>query len=186
MDHPGKLREIVLGLAAIGSALVALGVWIPADIDTGVVDVWRRTIRIGDAMLPSFAAAGMLLAGLVMLVRAIVLVPNGLHRVISPVFLVTSCLVMALGLTLMQVSGPLIVWLWFSGETPYRLLLDTAPWKYIGFVIGGSFMIFCFTALTSHRFSWNFVLLALVSTVLIALIYDLPFDNLLLPPNGDI
>lgn len=186
MKNPDKIREAFLGFGAICSALVVLLFWIPADIDTGVVDVWRRTVRIGDAMLPSFAATGMLCAGVVMLVRAFVLPAMGERRVMSLTFLVTSGLVLAIALLLMQLSGPAVVWLWFSGETPYRLLLDTAPWKYVGFVVGGSFMVFCFTSLTSHRLSWRFALLAVVSTLLIALVYDLPFDNLLLPPNGDI
>lgn len=186
MGQPGKIRDIGLGLGAICAALAALAVWIPADIDTGVIDVWRRTVRIGDAMLPTFAAAGMLLAGAVMLTRALVLRPSGEWRAMSPVFLLGSCLVLAIGLVLMQVSGPLLVWLWFSGETSYRLLLDTPPWKYTGFIAGGSFIVFCFTALTSHKLSWKFALLALAATVLIALVYDLPFDNLLLPPNGDV
>ena len=72
-----------------------------------------------------------------------------------------------------------------GGETPYRVLRATAPWKYLGFALGGTVMTFGLIALSQHRPSWRLAALAFVATLVIALLYDLPFDNLLLPPNGD-
>ena len=65
MTPRGHLRNLAVALTGCGFALLALAVWIPLDVDTGVIDVWRRNVRIGDAMLPVFSAAGMALAGAV-------------------------------------------------------------------------------------------------------------------------
>ena len=89
------------------------------------------------------------------------------------------------GLALMLLTGPILAWIVTGGETPYRVLRATAPWKYLGFALGGTVMTFGLIALSQHRPSWRLAALAFVATLVIALLYDLPFDNLLLPPNGD-
>ena len=68
----------------------------------------------------------------------------------------------------------------------YRLLRDTAPWKYLGFVVGGTFMIFTLMSLADGRLRLMRLAMALLVTVIMALLYDLPFDDLQLPPNGDV
>ena len=186
MNRRGYIREIAVGVLGIGFALLALLIWIPLDIDTGVIDVWRRSVRIGDAMLPVFSAGGLLLSGAVVVLRTILRGTAEVPGAIDPRFLFWGALIMAAGIGAMLVTGPLLVWIWSAGETPYRLLLDTAPWKYAGFVTGGWIMSFGFMALAGHRFSGRMALIALIATVLIALVYDLPFDSLLLPPNGDL
>ena len=85
----------------------------------------------------------------------------------------------------MLLTGPILAWIVTGGETPYRVLRATAPWKYLGFALGGTVMTFGLIALSQHRPSWRLAALAFVATLVIALLYDLPFDNLLLPPNGD-
>ena len=50
-------------------------------------------------------------------------------------FLAAFLAVFAVGIALMALSGPLLAeW---SGARPYRQLSDTAPWKWIGFLLGG-------------------------------------------------
>jgi len=88
-------------------------------------------------------------------------------------------------MALMLLTGPILAWIVTGGETPYRVLRATAPWKYLGFALGGTVMTFGLIALSQHRPSWRLAALAFVATLVIALLYDLPFDNLLLPPNGD-
>ena len=68
---------------------------------------------------------------------------------------------------------------------PYRSLIDTAPWNYTGFVLGGALMIFGFISIARHRMEWRDLGIALGAAIFIALLYDVPFDNLYLPPNGD-
>jgi len=47
-------------------------------------------------------------------------------------------------------------------------------------------MVFALIALTERRCTWRAALIAAVAPALIALCYDAPFDDLLLPPNGDV
>ena len=56
-----------LGVAAVVAAfaLATLIFWIPADIESGVIETFRRRVIIGDALAPTVAAVGMLaVAGL--------------------------------------------------------------------------------------------------------------------------
>ncbi len=186
MNRSAKLCDCVIGLCGLGAALLILLVWIPADIDTGVIDVWRRSVRIGDAMLPTFAALGILISAAAIGLRALLNRPGTGLQTISLVFLAWSAVILALSITLMMFTGPALTALWYGSEVPYRRLVTTAPWKYSGFVLGGAALVACFTALVRHRFSWRNVLIGLIAALLIALMYDLPFDNLYLPPNGDV
>ncbi|UOA33846.1 hypothetical protein DSM110093_03681 (plasmid) [Sulfitobacter sp. DSM 110093] len=185
MNHTGYLRDLAIAVVGIGFALLALVFWIPQDIDTTVIDVWRRNVRIGDAMLPAFSAIGMAVAATVIGLRALLSRTGEDVGEIKPRFLIWLTLVLAVGLGLMMVAGPLIAWAFTGGETSYRLLLATAPWKYLGFLLGGTVMTFALMALCAPQATWRLGLLAFVATLVIALLYDLPFDNLLLPPNGD-
>ena len=63
---------------------------------------------------------------------------------------------------------------------------DTAPWKYIGFILGGVVLIAGLIALVEGRVSLRGVVLGLMATFALIVVYDLPFDDLLLPPNGDV
>ena len=200
MTPRGHLRNLAVALTGCGFALLALAVWIPLDVDTGVIDVWRRNVRIGDAMLPVFSAAGMALAGAVIGVRSLLRDAEPAAGRIDPRFLAWLAATLAAGLALMLLTlpfgmmacmalmlltGPILAWIVTGGETPYRVLRATAPWKYLGFALGGTVMTFGLIALSQHRPSWRLAALAFVATLVIALLYDLPFDNLLLPPNGD-
>lgn len=185
MTPRGHLRNLAVALTGCGFALLALAVWIPLDVDTGVIDVWRRNVRIGDAMLPVFSAAGMALAGAVIGVRSLLRDAEPAAGRIDPRFLAWLAARVAAGLALMLLTGPILAWIVTGGETPYRVLRATAPWKYLGFALGGTVMTFGLIALSQHRPSWRLAALAFVATLVIALLYDLPFDNLLLPPNGD-
>jgi hypothetical protein len=62
---------------------------------------------------------------------------------------------------------------------------STFPWKYIGFVLGGFTLVFGLTSLIEGRLSWVRVISSLLAVLGLILIFDLPFDTILLPPNGD-
>ena len=84
----------------------------------------------------------------------------------------------------MRWAGPALAGL--LTDEGYRPLRDTAPWKYLGFLVGGSGMIAAMISLVEGRISRRAVLIGLVAAVALILVYDLPFDDLLLPPNGDV
>ena len=67
----------------------------------------------------------------------------------------------------------------------YRPLRDTAPWKYLGFGLAGTLLVTSLIAFVERRFRWQMLIVGLGSTVVLAMVYDLPFDDLLLLPNGN-
>ena len=85
----------------------------------------------------------------------------------------------------MRWLGPLAVEL-FGAEGSYRALRDTAPWKHLGFVAGGTLLVAGLMALVEGRLTMRGVVIGLLATFALILLYDLPFDDLLLPPNGDV
>lgn len=186
MKTPANFRETMIGVFGFGLALIFLFIWIPLDIDTGILDIWRRSVRIGDAMLPTFAAIGLVISSLAIIARSLRQDPQIGPRKMHLHFILCSVLVFILGIGAMFVLGPLATFVFTAGETPYRLLFDTAPWKYVGFTIGGTLIASGFTALAYRDFQWRFLIIAVTATLTIAFFYDLAFNNLLLPPNGDI
>lgn len=181
-----------LGLASIFAvlALVTLGAWIPADIESGIVETHRRRTIIGDAMAPTAAAVGMLVSAFLL----------GCLEFLRPrtkstapdrgtaTFIVRLAVPVCAGLVLMVHTGSLAVDAVnaLGGDVgSYRLLRDTAPWKYLGYLVGGSVMIGGAIAVVERRFSKTAAATAAGATVALMLLYDLPFEDLLLPPNGD-
>lgn len=89
----------------------------------------------------------------------------------------------AVTLILMRYAGPVVL-AWSEGG--YRPLRATAPWSYIGFLLGGTVMIGALTGLTMRRLSLRDFAIGFAAALVIALLYDVPFEDLLLPPNGDL
>ena len=71
-------------------------------------------------------------------------------------------------------------------NTDYRPLRATPPWHYIGFLVGGTILIGGLTSLVEQRLSAHSFVIGFIATLVVALLYDLPFDDLILPPNGDV
>jgi len=61
-----------------------------------------------------------------------------------------------------------------------------APWKYLGYLLGGTLLIAGVVAWIERGVRWRSVVLAFGVVLALAMLYDLPFDDLLLPPNGDV
>ena len=89
----------------------------------------------------------------------------------------------AAGILAMRYAGPLIA---AGQEGGYRPLRGTAPWKYIGFALGGGGMVAALVTLVEGRLRWTALATAAFAVIAIILLYDMPFEDLLLPPNGDV
>ena len=179
-----------LAAACLALAGALLLVWIPLDAETGILERVRGRTRIGDSLAPVVAAATLGLAGLLLLLES---------RRDSAVgdrtdwraarFLLALLALFAVVVGVFRWTGPLAVWLAgaFNSEwTEYRPLRDSVPWKYLGFCGGGFLLVFVSVAMAERKVALRTVWLAVLAPLLIALLYDLPFDDLLLPPNGDV
>ncbi len=177
-------------ILAIGMALFALATalfWIPLDSSTGFIEKVRRQITIGDALAPTVACGFILLGAVLLLLERNQKNPgtSDWQHIRFGAMLLSLLLC---SFVIMWQAGPLVVKLhnWINNDTlQYRLLRDTVPWKYSGFVSGGVIAIAGTICLTERRFSLRALVVAIVAVAVMILIYDLPFDDLLLPPNGD-
>jgi hypothetical protein len=176
--------NLYLSLGCIGFAMLLAFVWAPMDSGTGLIHKVRRQVSIGDALAPTLAALMIGLGGLMVFRDRHAPSQQRLTRA-NLIFMLRFLAMLAIGFALMRYSGPLLVWL-FGGDQEYRNLRDTAPWKYIGFFLGGSTLITALISSTEGRFSWRTLLIAVAATLALIALYDLPFDDLLLPPNGDV
>lgn len=181
-----------LGVAAFFAAfaLATLVFWIPADIESGVVETFRRRVIIGDALAPTVIAVAMLAVG--GLFAATELLRPRRERAPfdrqSLVFIVRVGAAVALGLALMVFTGPLTVDAINAAGGDigsYRQLRDTFPYKYLGYLAGGTVMVGGIVAVVEQRLTRGLAAVALLATLILMLMYDLPFDDVLLPPNGD-
>lgn len=188
----GRSVELWIGFGFLVLSLVAVFVWVPFDSETPPIYEFRRNTYIGDAMLPMVAASGIVLCAAV-------------HCFLSfrrrddkggdgPLDAMTFIFFAAVGgicvssFALMYWAGPAAVALFGpSGEeaVTYRQLRGTVPWKYIGFILGGFTLVFGITSLIEGRLSAKRALSSLLAVIVLILIFDVPFDTILLPPNGD-
>lgn len=183
-----------LAIFFIIASLISLLVWIPNDIETGVIERFRRQITIGDAMAPTMVAWGVLFVSIALLIDAILssraprASENSVMDAQSFVFLFKLTIVIIIALLLMFYGGPLLVDFLnlVNGESNnYRLLKGSPPYKYIGYILGGFVMVFGSIGVVENKFSTNGAWLSIIAVTVLTLLYDVPFDNLLLPPNGD-
>ena len=90
---------------------------------------------------------------------------------------------LGLSMAVMRWAGPFAAYL-FNAD--YRSLRDTVPWKYIGYFLGGIIIVFSLISMMEHRMRWRTLIISILVVVGLIIIYDLPFENLQLPPNGDV
>ena len=191
-----------LGLLSVAACAVVLFVWIPLDVETGIIEKVRRQKELGDAFAPAVAALLIGLGGLLLLFEKMAadrsrdtpttseqpsslddVRPTGVNDLTHALIVL---LLLIIALLLMRYVGPLAVALFQENNSEYRLLRDTAPWKYLGFVAGGVWLIVSLIVLIEQRLRIRHVLIALLVVCLLIALYDMPFDTLLLPPNGDV
>jgi hypothetical protein len=180
--------NLSLALFCIALALLTAFVWVPADTATGLVEKVRRQVTIGDALAPALAACFIGLGGL------LVLLERGADRTSRLGldhlrFLLMLLALFAAVFGVMRWAGPAAAFLagLLTGEEfSYRALRDTAPWKYIGYFLGCSGLITVLISAIEGRLSRRALLTGVIAACVLIAIYDLPFDDLLLPPNGDV
>ena len=172
-----------LGLGCIAFGLIVAFVWIPLDTETWLVERARGRYVVGDSLAPTLAAIFVLIAGLLLLFDR--RNPDDRPNRDNLKFIGAMAGFGIISLLLMRWAGPAATALLAAGEE-YRLLRDTVPRKYIGFVTGGFALIFCMIAFVEERPSWRAVWIALAAVIGIIILYDVPFDDVLLPPNGDV
>lgn len=173
----------VLGLICIAGAALALLVWIPLDIETGLIEKVRRQTSIGDSLLPTLACGFVLVGSLFLLLPAKASGPALSADNIG--YLLILITVLALAFATMRWLGPAAVWA-LTEDGAYRNLRDTAPWKYLGYIAGGTMLVAGLMAMVEGRVTWRGVVIGLLATLALIAVYDLPFEDLLLPPNGDV
>ena len=179
--HPALL----LGLLCVAFALLLAFVWVPMDTDSGLIEKIRRRVSIGDALAPTVAAAFIGLGGLLVLIggrgpdQAATLTGANLR------FLAWFLALLIGSFLVMRHAGPALGWL-TGQETEYRLLRDTAPWKWVGFATGGFVLVFGLISIVEGRISLRAGLVGVAAVLVLIAVFDLPFDDLLLPPNGDL
>ncbi|MEM6386847.1 MAG: hypothetical protein AAF718_11495 [Pseudomonadota bacterium] len=177
---PRASAQLWLALFFLVFAAVLLFVWVPLDTGTGIVETVRRKFVIGDALGPTVAGAVIALGAVLILLRpkeSSSLTQQNLSWILGLIAL------FAISLGLMRYAGPVVA---SFTETGYRPLRSTPPWNYIGFLLGGTVMIGWLTGLASRRFSARDFVIGFLAAIVIALLYDLPFEDLILPPNGDV
>ena len=181
--------NLFLGAVCLVFAVIVLFVWIPLDIETGVIETVRRRLVVGDSLAPTVAAVFVLLGGLLLIITEGRASSQPTITRTNLRFLGAMLVLLLVALILMRYAGPLAVDLMSLGRDQsleYRLLRDTVPWKYIGFVSGGGLLVAGTIAIIEGRLSIRALRIAVVAVIAMIAIYDLPFDDLLLPPNGDV
>ncbi len=180
-----QITALVLAILSI----MVLVFWIPNDIDTGLVETFRRQTFIGDALIPTIAASTILLCSCLLFISEL------RSKTDQPIqdepldregmgFLLIVAAIITISLVLMFWLGSLAVSI-FEDESSYRAMRDTIPYKYLGFLIGGSVLMTCLISLIEGSVRPQRVVLAIATVILLIVIFDVPFDALLLPPNGD-
>lgn len=182
---PHSRQNLLLGLFFLAFAVFVACIWVPLDTETGLIEKVRRQTNIGDALAPTVAAFFVGVGGLLLLLFERKAPDQPDINFARLTFIGVQIAILVTGFLIMLYAGPLAVAV-LDGETEYRLLRDSAPWKYIGYFLGGTFIVAGLISQAQGRFSVASVLVGIAVTLALIVIYDLPFDDLLLPPNGDV
>ena len=169
-----------LALFFLAFSILIVFVWIPLDTETGLVEKVRRKFVIGDALAPTITGAIITLGAIMTWLR-----PSQGPTITrkNVIWTLQLLAIFAISLMIMRYTGPIVA---MGFEGGYRPLRATPPWSYIGFLVGGTVMIGGLIATASRRLSIRGFAIGFATSLIIALLYDMPFDDLLLPPNGDV
>jgi len=170
-------------------AIVVLGVWIPNDVETGLLEKMRRHWVIGDSLAPTLAAGFVLVGAALILLFEKRDEAQFTMAAAQFVFFLKLVIAILIALSVMRHLGPILIntYAAISGlDLEYRLLRDVTGIKHIGFLIGGMIMVGGMIAVVEGRLSRRALMIGLIWSLALILVYDLPFEDLLLPPNGDV
>ena len=175
-------------------SLIGIFYWVPNDSGSGLVIAQRGQLRLGDALAPTLAFALLGCASLLLFFQRGDTAPARGDTFKGTwwqhtVHLIQVLAVVGLSFWLMRWSATFVVGAIDSlcqCDLSYRALRATRPWNYIGFVVGGSVLVAGLMAMAQRRLSWRQLGIVLGVVIAMAMFYDLPFEHLLLPPNGDV
>lgn len=188
--------DIGFGAVLFVLALLALFAWFPLDIRGGFVETDHAgKLAPGDAFFPVILTCTILvLAGLSVIGNLLWrrqqdddASSGGLTRA-NLVFLAAFHAIVVAGLAIMYWLGPLVVALLDALGTmdlTYRQLVDTAPYKYIGYAAGGFLMTAGLIAWSEGRLTRRAVFTVLTVIAACVVIFDVLLINVQLPPNAD-
>ncbi len=188
--------DIGFGVLVLAGALLAIFVWFPADIKGGFFNTTPLgRIEPGDAFFPVLLAATLAVLSIlqvtVSLLRGSPTPSKGSLGRLTPAnirFLIIFTAICAGGLAIMFVLGPAVVWgmreLGLT-EAEYRHLTDTAPYKYIGFIVGGFLMTVTLIGWTEGRLRPAGIIAVVAVLVVAIVVFDVLLTNVLLPPNAE-
>ena len=181
--------NLYIGLLCIALAVLLIFIWIPLDTDSGIVEKVRGRFAIGDALAPTIAAGFILIGGVLLLVfeRNDPFQSSLTKSHVS--FMGKLFAVTVVSLLVMRFAGPVVAEianLFRAEPIEYRLLRATAGWKHIGFSLGGILMVAGIIAIVERGFSRRGLLTAVLAVLAMIAVFDLPFEDLLLPPSGDV
>ena len=188
MSAPSR-SNLVIGLLGIVFAILLIFVWIPLDTDSGIVEKVRGRFAIGDALAPIVAACFILIGGVLL---AVFERHDPFQSSLTKshlAFMGKLIAVTVVSLLVMRFAGPIAAEfsnLFRAEPIEYRLLRATAGWKHIGFALGGILMVAGIIATVERAFSRRGLLMAVLAVAAMILVFDVPFKDLLLPPNGDV
>ncbi len=174
--------DFLTGLCGLIAGCLTLFAWIPLDVETGLIEKVRSQIMIGDALAPSLAASILIVGGLLLMLQSLRNREKVEINWNSLKFITLLLILLGLSMAVIRWTGPLWAYLL---DLDYRSLRDTVPWKYIGYFLGGIIMVFGLISVMEGRLRWRNFIIGILAVLVLIIAYDLPFENLLLPPNGD-
>jgi hypothetical protein len=188
--------ELGFGAVTFLAAVLMLTVWIPNDMLGGFIDTGPTgQPEPGDAFFPTLVACTLLVLSLIQLLNALINRPrpDSDRRIgkLTPQdfrFLSVFYVIVLSGLTAMYWFGPLTVEaLRAAGviDSTYRQLIDTPPYKYLGYLVGGFGMTCGLIYMAEKRLRWRAIAAVVVVLAASILIFDVLLSNVQLPPNAD-
>jgi hypothetical protein len=146
----------------------------------------------GDAFFPVILAGMLLVLSAAQLLGALFgrrpQAPSGKLTAENLKFLFLFYAIVLIALTVMYWLGPLVVETLRSMgaiDQTYRQLVDTRPYKYLGYVAGGFIMSVGLIAWAEGRVRRTAVLSVVIVQALLIFILDVLLRNIQLPPNAD-
>lgn len=179
----------VISLGVMVLALLAIFIWIPLDTASGIIEKVRGRQSIGDALAPTVACSFLFVGGILIFLFERRADPQPTITTTQFGFIFRCTTIIVVGILIMRWTGPILAELvnvLRDEPVEYRLLRATAGWKHVGFVLGGTILVAGLIALVERKLTGRAVLTALGIVALVIVVFDVPFDDLLLPPNGDV
>jgi len=188
--------DIGFGAVTLVGAVLALGLWFPNDIAGAFIEYSPAgKAQPGDAFFPILLASALLVLSVVQLLGAFrsrterLSLDSGAALTLANLeFLLKFFAIVLTGLAVMYWLGPLTTGalraLGVIDQT-YRQLVDTVPYKYLGYVTGGFLMICGMITWAEGQVTRRAVLTVAIVLAASVVIFDLLLSNIQLPPNAD-